>query len=181
MSPETKTRAEAMAAYYNSGETLRDVGARYGVTGEYVRQILRKIGVERRSAGGGQPDPVVAMRRALVAALVADDMSRKTISHLLGVRRCLVSADFASMGIPRPVLRARHGAVSKYSSGCRCERCRLANGIYSILLRYERRQRGKCCKCASLAESGRASCAKHLAVVNEYARRRKIASRRRAA
>jgi hypothetical protein len=40
------TRAEEFKRRYLSGETLRSIGKDYGVSGERVRQILRKFGVE---------------------------------------------------------------------------------------------------------------------------------------
>lgn len=43
------TRNERIVAMYNAGSTLNDIGEYFGLTRERVRQILNKIGVDRRS------------------------------------------------------------------------------------------------------------------------------------
>lgn len=48
MSDHTERNA-AMAREYRAGDCLEDIGKRYGVTRERVRQILERLGVQRRS------------------------------------------------------------------------------------------------------------------------------------
>jgi DNA-binding CsgD family transcriptional regulator len=44
-------RASAMAAMYKAGSTLEDIGAKYEISRERVRQILSKCGLTRNDAG----------------------------------------------------------------------------------------------------------------------------------
>lgn len=44
-------RANEMAALYTSGQTMQEVGDHFGVSRQYVEQVLRKLGVPQRSGG----------------------------------------------------------------------------------------------------------------------------------
>jgi uncharacterized protein (DUF433 family) len=45
------TRNGEIAKLYEGGESLWDIGRRYGVTGEAIRKVLKRQGIERRPAG----------------------------------------------------------------------------------------------------------------------------------
>ncbi len=62
-----KAKAEKMAGMYRSGMTLEQIGAKYGISRERVRQLMTKH-VGMRQEGGGQHVKAVARRQQSAAA-----------------------------------------------------------------------------------------------------------------
>lgn len=67
MKPETKARAEEMAAMYQQGFTLQTIGDFYGVTRERARQLVASCGLDR--SDGGAHINALAKRSALQTAM----------------------------------------------------------------------------------------------------------------
>jgi ElaB/YqjD/DUF883 family membrane-anchored ribosome-binding protein len=68
--PQAKVRAAQMAALYQAGKTLQQIGDQYGMTRERVRQILRKHTAITRQEGGQAKK--AAEKRARAAAKAND-------------------------------------------------------------------------------------------------------------
>lgn len=62
-----KAKAEKMAGMYRSGMTLEQIGTKYGITRERVRQLMTKH-VGMRQEGGGQHVKAVARRQQSAAS-----------------------------------------------------------------------------------------------------------------
>ena len=80
----TPTRDQAMADQYMAGATLEQVGAGYGLTRERVRQILERLGVQRRPSRTGNDAYYTQLRSLTLAAHEAGE-TRETIAARLGV------------------------------------------------------------------------------------------------
>ena len=52
MNVSNPDRLEAIAACYRNKETLREIGGKFGITGERVRQLLKKARVDPEEGGG---------------------------------------------------------------------------------------------------------------------------------
>lgn len=51
MTKRNLAREGQMAALYAEGKTLQNIGDQFGITRERVRQILARLGVQRRTRG----------------------------------------------------------------------------------------------------------------------------------
>lgn len=69
---EREKKAAAMAEFYRNGETLEQIGARYGVTRERVRQLIK--GMVPKGSGGGS---VKSYARKLVKESSPQTIKRK--------------------------------------------------------------------------------------------------------
>lgn len=85
-------KANEMAALYRQGLTLKEVGDRYGVTRERVRQLLKSIGADGKQ--GGAALVAKAKREAYQAHLDAKSLRLRGMTH----------AEFRAL--PRKVLSA---------------------------------------------------------------------------
>lgn len=116
--PAKTERDKAMASAYRSGATLAVIADSHGVTKQAVHQVLTRMRVKMRSAGGPKgprpnyhrklrlrvihPARVVAMqRKADVARLYAQGLKGKDVATQLGVSLPSVYAILKRQGIPR--------------------------------------------------------------------------------
>ena len=100
MSHQEPTRNQEIVLMFKSGTevTLQQIGDKYGITRERVRQILRDNNV----SGGDN------MKSRM------DEKNRR----LLEKRAAIMEAR---------ALRQAHGTPRRYGMGCRCDECRKAN------------------------------------------------------
>lgn len=75
--PLQDCRERMIAAHYGAGKTLQQIGSRYGISRERVRQILHSLGVPRRSAFE-RGALIRAQRRARIEAWLAEVATRKS-------------------------------------------------------------------------------------------------------
>ena len=115
--PPAHRRADEMAALYEAGASLRDVGRAFNVSGEYVRQVIRDAGVQPRSAA--ETYAVKRDRRLGEARIAVCQMFRETgdveeVADRLGVPSVLVGqivrANFSESERRRP-----NQATKRYS------------------------------------------------------------------
>ena len=59
-----KIKATQMASYYTAGETLQQIGDRYGITRERVRQLIKQVGLAGKDGGQAAKSRAVAFLRA---------------------------------------------------------------------------------------------------------------------
>jgi DNA-binding CsgD family transcriptional regulator len=71
-----------IAAIYQSGKTLQQTGAQFGVTRERVRQIIGRVGVPSRPAGPGN-SPLTSERREEAVRLYRKGKSRAAVAAML--------------------------------------------------------------------------------------------------
>ena len=98
-----------------SGRTLQEVGDAFGVTREYIRQILKAQG-EPPSRADTESRKAVRVRRLVRAVAVA--------------ARHQLRADMGGSLSP-------HGSRSRYERGCPCDACRAAQREYTRSLRLK--------------------------------------------
>lgn len=102
-----RSRSEDMAAAYQAGETLQQIGDRYGVTRERVRQLLRKhtaitkdMGEQSVRAAKGRAERATARDRACMAKVGCDWNEYRRIRQ---IGRDLVAS---GVGVYRTPIRA---------------------------------------------------------------------------
>lgn len=84
-------RTQEMTQMYEAGSTLQQVGDKYGVTRERVRQLLEEVGVERRSSASRvyarDTAIVAAYQQGLSAPQVAKQMGTSNFTVYRALRR----------------------------------------------------------------------------------------------
>lgn len=169
-------RAIIMARLYvEDGLTLAEIGERYGISRERVRQIIKPFGLEahygrRRKEGRARLLREAHQRIASRESTTAQEAERIGYASPSGLYGA-----FSRLGLLLPQKPpAEHGTTTRYRSGCRCEDCRRENRRKAIA----RRARGPKvhgssssyfnygCRCQECSEAGR-----------RYRRERKRASR----
>ncbi len=94
-------RAEAVRLHVHEGLTFAEIGRRFGVTREWIRQVVRAAS-----------QPSLTHKRQRTAS------SYKRIARAVAVAARCESH------------KAEHGTRSKYVHGCRCEACTAAQREY---------------------------------------------------
>lgn len=121
-------RDDEIIRAYRSGASLREVGRRYGITGDQVRHILVRAGVPRRPAlKPTKADPATAWKR------LVDGEDARVVAADYGYAgpECLWNMLKRHGYKPISLHRVEHGSLSSYSYGCRCEECRAAKSAYA--------------------------------------------------
>jgi len=124
----TSARDTEIAHSYRDGASLREVGRLYGLTANQVRHILVRQGVPRRPALKPiKADPATAWKRLVdgeKGRVVAEDYGYAGPHTLYAMLR--------KHGYePRSLRPVRHGSLSRYQYGCRCDDCRAAKSAYA--------------------------------------------------
>ena len=180
-------RNRAIVAEYLAGGTLRGVGKAYGISGERVRQILVKAGVDERNTYAPRVDAELARRNEEMAALRRSGWTYPDLAERYRLSRVAVTSICRSLGCRGYRLRPC-GTNAAYARGCRCESCRQAYRTYfSELCKRLYRERvatGRCSNigCPRAPRHGRktcAACAEKMAGYHAaYAARRRTACAR---
>jgi methylphosphotriester-DNA--protein-cysteine methyltransferase len=130
------TRELKMAAAYEKGATLQEIGDAWGVTKERVRQLLKRTDAPT-------PEESLVARRAArckdALTLVRSGLNVTAAARKYGFSPGLLWEAVRDAGIkapPRPV--AKHGTESKYTLGCRCRRCKKAHADFAYLRGHRR-------------------------------------------
>ena len=102
-SPEMQQRAQEFAhLYVEEGLSLREVGACFGVSGERVRQILKRAGVGRRSSRGRDSrDQPIERSADAVHLYVEGGLTLAEIAARLEVSSLTLARILEKAGVPR--------------------------------------------------------------------------------
>lgn len=100
-----------MAAMYESGKSLREVGKAFGVSGESVRQLFAANGVERRPRGY-RAGPSAATRRA-VANDYLEGVPREDVAAAYGLSVALVGRIISELLTPDELRERRRRNASR--------------------------------------------------------------------
>lgn len=85
-------------ASYSGGESLDDIGARYGVSRWTVKQALLRRGIKIRPAGPRER-ALTDEQEARLRDLAAKKLSQTKIGRILGVHQLIVSREMRRLGI----------------------------------------------------------------------------------
>lgn len=157
-------RATEMARLYAEGLTLAEIGERYNLSSERVRQLIKPFGITpnyRRLAKSRTRDALLRDAHAqIIAGLTTTDIEAKRLGYAkpeylrmafwrmgLHLRKATNMTESEKRQAARNRYLARvargpkkHGTVSSYKNfGCRCPKCRSANRKYERELRRNRR------------------------------------------
>lgn len=107
-SPYTEQLA-AMAARYESGATMQEVGREFGATAGTVRRLFVKHGIPRRTGGGGPAMPAERLRA--MRDYYQDGHSLEETAARFGVSAMSVLRLFRRRGVPlrKSGVRLRRG------------------------------------------------------------------------
>jgi DNA-binding CsgD family transcriptional regulator len=117
------TRANQMAELIAQGLTLAQVGEKFGVSRERVRQIVGSP-FNYRGTRAEQAAAAIEAKKGIIDALRAERKSLDEIGALTGISaNYLKGGEFAAKP-PAPLL---HGTQRGYNRGCRCSECTAAS------------------------------------------------------
>lgn len=139
----TSERDEDIRARRQQGETLAEIGARYGLTKERVRQILKRTGgVDSRAAVDARAirtrEAAHAKRESLLTAW-REGLSYRTIGQRTGLAAASVKEVIASESTPADLAaRRRSQMVGSGSTVVRWSDAELVEGIRSAARRLGR-------------------------------------------
>lgn len=161
--------------YFDERQTLEQVGDRFGLTRERVRQILAAAGLNGRHFGSSY----TAAQLHEAGKRYARGESVESLAAFLGVCAGTLRAMAFDHGWRRPPRALPpHGTPSRYSyHGCRCSRCKREATERHMIAARQRVKEGRCFHCSANQEPGRTMCRKHLRALVSNARRRTNARR----
>lgn len=103
--PTDEKRIKAMRELYDSGSTLQEVGAAFGISGKRVQQLFQAHGVERRKRG---TQPVMnAQRRRAIVQQYLDGWARIRLAEVYGVSVGMIDG-IIQEELPAEVIAERH-------------------------------------------------------------------------
>jgi hypothetical protein len=125
MSVRLDPRTRAMRDLYLKEEMpLRQIGERFGLSGERVRQILKPLGLEShpstRKSSKREVSIRAAFKRVSAGGSVAEEAKALGYSSESGLRSA-----FARLGLKLGPRLSAHGTMRRYAvHKCRCPKCR---------------------------------------------------------
>lgn len=122
-------RSLVMARLYaEEGLTLAEIGERYGITRERVRQILKPFGLEAHYGKKQREQRARLVRQAHERVIARESTVREEAENLGYMCPSSLYSRFWLMGLSLPSRTPEHGTPQRYRSGkCRCDLCRAAN------------------------------------------------------
>lgn len=160
---KTQRNEEIIRLYVEDEMTTTQLGRKFSIHGERVRQILMDYGVAERHYGAKAR---AERTNAVVSShdrIMTGTSTVKNESEIFGIKPESLTTMFRRYGLEPIRHVAQHGSKSLYQQGCRCEPCTQANRDSGRALRgKEPPHHGTVsgyqnygCKCELCREAGR--------------------------
>lgn len=127
--PPPERSVEMARLYVEQGLTLQEIGDRYGITRERVRQLIKPFGLEGHYGRRKREERVRMLMEAYARIESGESTSLEEAKRLGYSSRTTFAGAINGLGLKlrKPIPEEEHGTSRKYHKGCRCDECRRAH------------------------------------------------------